>query len=244
MSNILSQFTENNFEAPSNPDVVGGGFSPVETDIYDVIIQNAYLTKSQGGAFGVVLNVMIVNDGVKKHRETIYISNREGQNYYINKTTGQKSPLPGFLTVNELCNVVSGKPLSEQETQDMYVNIYDFELGKEIPKEVPVFVGLTDAKVKAAIQKIKSNKQEKTDDGYIPTSEERETNQIAKFLEAESGKTWFEIQQGKDSTYAKAWLEQWQGKVLDKTTYRGSSRTGVPQNNQNKEKVVTKSLFA
>jgi len=238
---ILKKFSESNFESVQNPDVVGGGYSPLDTGVYEAIIKNAYLIQSQGGAYGLTIDLSIIGDQVQNHKEAIYISNRNGENYYINKNSGQKSPLPGFMTVNELCYLATGKPVSEQEPEGKMVNIYDFDLGKEIPKEVPVITELSGFRVQVAIQKVKQNKQEKTDEGYVPTEEIREFNQISKFLDEETGKTWFEQSNDKESTYKQAWLNQWEGKVLDKTTASNRSRPAPAQ--AGKEKVATKSLF-
>ena len=79
-------------------DRLGGGYQPLETDIYTGVIKAAYAGKSQSGAMNITL---IVQLGDREYRETVYISNRNGENFFVSKDK-KKVALPGFTIINHL----------------------------------------------------------------------------------------------------------------------------------------------
>jgi len=195
-------------------DRLGGGFSPRETDIYTFKIKAAYAGKSQGGAMNVSL---IAVDSQGEYRETIYITNKKGENFFVKD--GKKIPLPGFTIINDLCLIATGEPLSEQETEEKVINLYDFEAKKEVPTSVPMIMALVGAEVSLAIQKNLEDKKEKDAAGdYAPTGETRETNTISKVFHTETKMTVVEALEGaEEAKFWDAWLEKNKGKVFDRT---------------------------
>lgn len=195
-------------------DRLGGGFSPRETDIYTFKIKAAYAGKSQGGAMNVSL---IAVDSQGEYRETIYITNKKGENFFVKD--GKKIPLPGFTIINDLCLIATGEPLSEQETEEKVINLYDFEAKKEVPTSVPMIMALVDAEISFAVQKNLEDKQQKDAAGeYVPTGETRETNTISKVFHTETKMTVVEALEGaEEAKFWDAWLEKNKGKVFDRT---------------------------
>lgn len=193
-----------------------GGFSVLETDIYTGPIKMAYAGQAASGARSVTL--IVEHDG-KEYRETIYITNKKGENFFLNKDDkSKKVPLPGFTTIDDICLVTSGKPLAEQEGEDKMVKIWDNDARKELPKSVPVLTGLLGLVVSLAIVKQLENKNVKDSSGeYVPTGEERETNFIDKVFHTETRMTVAEARNGAEKgTFWDAWLERNKGKVRDK----------------------------
>jgi len=219
-----------------------GGFSVLETDIYTGPIKMAYAGQAASGARSVTL--IVEHDG-KEYRETIYITNKKGENFFLNKDDkSKKVPLPGFTTIDDICLVTSGKPLAEQEGEDKMVKIWDNDARKELPKSVPVLTGLLGLVVSLAIVKQLENKNVKDSSGeYVPTGEERETNFIDKVFHTETRMTVAEARNGAEKgIFWDAWLERNKGKVRDKrvikdgvggTPGRPSSKpvSGPPQAN-------------
>lgn len=195
-------------------DRLGGGFSVRETDIYTFKIKAAYAGKSQGGAMNVSL---IAVDSQGEYRETIYITNRKGENFFVKD--GKKIPLPGFTIINDLCLIATGEPLSEQETEEKVINLYDFEAKKEVPTSVPMIMALLDAEVSLSIQKNLEDKNVKNDAGdYVPSGETRDTNTIGKVFHTETKMTVVEALEGaEEAKFWDAWLEKNKGKVFDRT---------------------------
>ena len=78
--NIFGNMSRDGLE--ESRDVLGGGFI-LPTNVYDGIIKLAYAGKAQSSnAQSVTVHVDI--DG-KEYRETIWITNRDGQNSYPDK---------------------------------------------------------------------------------------------------------------------------------------------------------------
>ena len=77
-----------------------------------------------------------------EYRETFWITNKNGDNFFIDKNDAKKKvPLPGFTIIDDLCLVSTNKPLAQQPAEDKVMNIYDVE-AKEMPKSVPMLVNL------------------------------------------------------------------------------------------------------
>ena len=78
-----------------------GGYSSLATGIYNGVIKTAYAGQSDGGARNVTLVIDIKGT---EYRETIYITNKAGDNFYADKQDPNKKVLmPGYSTVDDIC---------------------------------------------------------------------------------------------------------------------------------------------
>src|SRR5690606_27332136 len=134
-----------------------------------------------------------------------------------NKDSNKKSPLPGFTTVNDICLITTGMELSELETEEKVVKVWDFDAKAEVPKSVPMITAALGKKVALGIIKQLENKNVKGADGkYVPTEETREINQIDKVFHPELKVTVAEARAGKESTFWDAWEARNSGQTRDK----------------------------
>lgn len=211
-------------------DVLGGGFSPLSSNIYDLTIKLAFLTKSQKGAWA--LNIHAETDSGRKYRETIYYTNKEGSNQYSDKKTGQMEYLPGFLQLDGLCLLTVGKPFKslDSEIEVKTIKLYNYEAKAEINTDVPMIMPLIGQKIRAGIQHVVENKKAKGDNGYVPTNEKRESNVIDKFFRERDNLTVSEIlARQTEAKFYKEWLKEWEGKVNDQfKPVAGTGATGAP----------------
>ena len=207
-----------------------GGFAPLATDIYVGTIKVAYAGKSSGGAQSVSLIVDM--PGGKEYRETLYITNKNGENFFLNKQDKTKKvPLPGFTIVDDICLIATGKPLCEQEAEDKTINVYDSDAKKELPKSVPMLVELIGQKIALGILKQIENKNEKDGNGnYVATAETRESNVTDKVFHPEVKLTVVEARQGVETAqFWDGWLERNKGQTRDKRTIKdGAGVAGKP----------------
>lgn len=197
-------------------DRLGGGGFLRETDIYTGTIKVAYAGKSDGGAQNVTI---IFVEGGKEYRETIYITNKKGENFFLNKEDNSKKvPLPGFTLINDICLCTTEKPLSKQETEKKMVNIYDYDLKKEVATSVDCLVDVQGQTVSLGIIKVLENKGVKQGDGsYAPGPETRELNAIEKVFHTESHFTMVEVDAGaEEATFWDSWVEKNKGVTRDK----------------------------
>ena len=196
-----------------------GGYTPLDSDIYTGTIKAMYAGHSQGGAMSVT---MLADLAGKEYRETFYVTNKKGENFYLNPNDKTKKvPLPGFTIVDDICLIVTGKPLAEQESEEKVINIYDYELKKEVPKSVPMLTELLGQKITLGIIKQVENKNVKQGDDYVATAETREINLVDKVFHPEMKLTVAEARNSQEEAkFHDAWAERNRGQTRDKRTLK------------------------
>lgn len=196
-----------------------GGYTPLDSDIYTGTIKAMYAGHSQGGAMSVT---MLADLAGKEYRETFYVTNKKGENFYLNPNDKTKKvPLPGFTIVDDICLIVTEKPLAEQESEEKVINIYDYELKKEVPKSVLMLTELLGQKITLGIIKQIENKNVKQGDDYVATAETREINLVDKVFHPEMKLTVAEARNGQEEAkFHDAWAERNRGQTRDKRTLK------------------------
>lgn len=216
-----------------------GGFALFPTDIYEAKIKMAYAGASQRGARFVHL---IADIGGKEYSETIYVTNAKGENFYHpkdgngNPDPKKKNTMPGYVQVDDICLLISGKPLNEQDSEEKIVKIYDYEAKKEVPTSVPVLVELLGGDIRFAIQQAKEDKNQKDESTgeYKPTGETRDTNNIEKSFHFETKMTVVEIRnEATEPTFHDAWAAKNRGVVRDKSSGAKGGNNGRPPQSGN-----------
>lgn len=200
-----------------------GGFSPLNSAAYEATIKAAYAGQSQGGAHSVTL---IADAGGREYRETVYITNKKGENFFLNKNDKTKKvPLPGFTTINDICLVTVETPLSEMETEDKVINVWDNDAKKETPKSVPMLTSLIGQKVGLGIIEQLVNKNEKDGSGtYVPTAETRVENFIDKVFHYPTNMTVVEATNGAtEPKFHEAWVAKNTGVQRDRREIKDGS---------------------
>lgn len=228
-----------------------GGFQPFDTDIHTGKIKVAYAGESQGGASSVTV---IVEMGAKEYRETLWVTNKKGENFFLNKNDNSKKvPLPGFTVMEDICLVTTGEALADQNAEEKVVKIYDYEVKAEVPKSVQVLVDLIGKEVSLGILRQIENVNEKQGDGtYAATAKTKETNTIDKVFHTETKMTVVEARNGaEEPVFWDSWLERNKGQTRDRREIKddqggnsgrpgASNNTSAPQGGQTTER---KSLF-
>ena len=210
-----------------------GGFAPLETDIYTGVVKAFYAGKSAGGAQSV--SIILAVPGGKEYRETFYVTNKKGENFFINKQDQTKKvPLPGFTIVDDICLCTTGKPLAEQDAEDKVINLYDSDAKKELPKSVPMLMEVVGQTVSLGILKQLENKNVKNESTgeYEATAETRDTNATDKVFHTETKMTTVEARNGAETpAFWDGWLERNKGKTRDKRSIKEgeAGATGAPK---------------
>ena len=187
----------------------------VDSGVYQGTVKNAFIGKSAGGATSVSLEVKL--DSGKTIFETIYVTNREGNNTY--EKEGVIGYLPGFLTVNQIVLFATGKDLFELESEleERIVKQYDSKAGKQVDKPAMVIVPLLEQPILVAIKEVRENKT-KAGDGNkrITLAEDRVYNTIDKVFHPSTFHTQAELEQDKEATYIDTWKKDNEGKLDDR----------------------------
>lgn len=208
-----------------------GGFAPKESGIYTGKIKAMYAGESNGGAKSVSIIVDI--DG-SEYKETCYITNKKGENFFLNKQdTKKKVPLPGFTIIDDICLATTGKALAEQDTEEKVVQVYDADAGKALPKAVPMLIDCLGQEISLGIIKQMVNKNVKQGNDYVPTAEVREENFTDKVFHTETKMTIVEARQGaEEAKFWGTWEERNKGVTRDKRTIKdgqGGAQAGAPK---------------
>lgn len=211
---MFSKLTTTGLE--ETQDHLGGGTQPLESNIYSGVIKAAYGGKSSEGALSVTL---IISLEEREYTETCYVTNRKGENFFLNKIDPTKKvPLPGFTLIEDICLTTSGKSLSQQDIEDKVINVYDFDAKKELPKSVPMLMDLLGQPIAVGIIKQTVNKRTKVGNEYVETKDTKEENVLDKVFHPELKLTVAEARKGDVvPKFWDAWLEKNQGVTKDKT---------------------------
>jgi len=208
-------------------DSLGGFILP--TGIYPCTIDMAYMSKSQKGADAV--NLVLKTQDNREIKQTIYITNREGQPFYTDKQSGDKRYLPGYNQVNSICDLAAGQDLATTASaaEEKTINVYDYDAKKELPKSMPILTPLLGKRIVVGLLNIKENKNVQSGDKWIPGPETRNINEINKAFN-EAGLTQAEIKAGDTvPAFMEKWKEKFGDKEIDKSSkVAGGSVAGAP----------------
>lgn len=205
-----------------------GGRGPLDTGVYDATVKMAYLVNSQSSAAKGALVIFDVNG--QEVRETFWATNKEGKNTYEDKKTKETRYQDGFVKLDDLALLTTGKGILQQDAEEKLVKVYNFTERKELPENKNVLVDLIGKDVRIALVRQTVNKQSKGDDGvYVKTVETRDENVIEKFISAKTGKTVAETLEEKEATYVTEWAKKNEGKTRDRTSKDvGAGTAGAP----------------
>lgn len=208
-----------------------GGYKALESGIYRMNVDLAYVTISKGGATGLNLVFKSGNDELKT---TLWMTSgkaKGGKNFYVDRN-GNKKFLPGFNQANALSLLTVGQPINKLQDEEKVINLYDYDAKKEIPTKVAMVTELLGQEVLLGVIKQIVDKNEKQDDGsYKPSGETRVENEVDKIFRASDRMTVTEIKaQVEDATFIDKWADKWTGVERDKSKGKTSDGTtaGAP----------------
>jgi len=226
--NMLANLKTND-TIKNETDSIGGGRT-LDSGLMDFKIALAYLKKSDSGA----LSVNFVFNGPNKEelKQTFWVTGGDAKgnkNTYKDKN-GDDQYLPGFLIANSVALLSIGKELSEMETEEKTINLYNATAKAEVPTKVPCLTDLHGQEITAGIIKQIVDKTKKDDAGvYQPTGETREENEVDKFFRTKDHMTTAEIRaQAETPVFYETWKAKWTGVTRDKSTKTGGT-AGAPK---------------
>jgi hypothetical protein len=210
-------------------DSVGGG-GVLESGLYPATVTLAYVTKSAGGATGLVLHAKTSMG--RDIRQTLWMTSgtaKGAKNYY--EKDGQKNYLPGFIAANALALLATGKEISELDTETKVVNVYSYEAKAEVPTKVDVPVDLMGKEIIIGLikQTVDKTAKNETTGAYEPTGETRDENEIDKFFRASDKMTTAEIRAAaNEPAFYATWDSKFSGVVRIKAS-KASGTAGAPK---------------
>ena len=209
-------------------DSVGSG-GVLGSGLYPATITLAYVTVSQGGATGLVLQAK-TSEGrdIKSTQWMTSGTAKGGKNFY--EKDGVKNYLPGFLLAQSLALLTTGKEISDLDTETKVVKIYSFDAKAEVPTKVEMVMDMVGKEILIGLIKQTVDKNVKDGNGvYVPSGETREENEIDKFFRSSDRKTTAEIRAKADeAVFVDTWADKWTDKVRNKAT-GATGQAGAPK---------------
>jgi len=176
--------------------------------IYTTEIEMAYMMESKGGAKGISLH--FVTEKGEKYNKDIYMTNKKGSPYYIDKQTKEQRLLPGANDVIKYCELITGKRDAYNVTEDTIYPVWDKESKGEIDKTVSSVVPLIGKIVQLALRETVEDKTalNSGSGNWEPTGDTKIVIEIAAMLDGVTGKTLGEKTAGLESTYKDKFLNK------------------------------------
>lgn len=220
----LAGLDTSGMESVEERDSLGGRILEGGASVFK--IEAAYTQKAKSGAL--MFYTMLVNGDGQKLTDTQCVASGDtkGNKPYYEKD-GKKIPLPGYSHVEFMSDLILGKKLSELQSQEATIKLWNKDQGKEVPTKVTAYPELHGKKVMVGVKKIRDNKM--TGPRYdIPTAEERVYNEVDKYFDAETGKTKTELRGGSDAEFLSKWRDKYEGKLVDNyTEVKGGAQSGA-----------------
>jgi hypothetical protein len=221
MSNTLNDLLKIDSDITPEADATSGNGAPavLESGVYDMELELAYLDRSKGGAMALKCHFTGAPPNMDAYvRNTFWITSGDAKgnkNYYVDRN-GQKRLLPGMAQANAMANILAGKNLSDCTAQEKTIPLWSFEASKEIPTKVVVFTELLRKPLKVGILKKIENKRIQSNGSWVPGPEKREFNEVDRVF-SEDGFTANEIEsKAKDPKAIETWKRRFQGNTVNK----------------------------
>lgn len=204
-------------------DVDYSGKFTVDSEAYPATIKVMFLDRSEKGAAYVNLEAVLdVNGKPRTYKENIYISKADGSLTYTDKN-GEQQPMVGFVTIDTICKLATGKSFAEQVTEQKGMKVRKNQ--QEVVEPRDVLMGLCGAKLTLGIVESK-------EDHYTKPGETTLRNSIRKVF-SEDGRTINEHEANQTSKanggdvveakYIAGWREANAGKLQDRSGKSGNT---------------------
>ena len=203
-------------------DIIYGGSKILPSNIYDFIIETAYIHKSDGGALALVLDVKAKTG--EQFKQSLYFTSGDkkgNKNFYLKKDKS-KHFLPGFNQAHAIGLLACGKGISKlmKLTDKKVINLWDYDAKKELPTTVDMVSDLEGKAITFGITHQIVNAKVKNDKGiYVtdPSGKTREENELGKVFRTKDQLTYAEIlAKETEPKFYKRWLEANEGKVIER----------------------------
>lgn len=205
-----------------------GGFQVLDTDAYKGVIKALYAGKADSGARNVTL-IITLEDG-SEYSETIYVTNKAGETFYVPKNdSSKKVPLPGFTRMNELFLAHTGKPINDasQVWETKQFKVWNSEAREALPTAVQMATDLIGKEILFTVVKELHDKTTKQGNQYVPTGETINKNAFTQVFDVATRKSVNEAIDGKDAEFLDKWIAKNKGKVFDRTDKKAAQQGGA-----------------
>lgn len=191
-------------------------FTIPETNVYKATMLYAYMEQSakEQNTYNIIIRWKLEQGYT--FNETLWSVVKQGSVFSGTNKDGTKKMTYGFQVATRYFATFVGKSL-EQAFENMStktVDVYDFGLRTDVPKQINCFTDSINAQGYVAFQRKVSNKQEKQGDVYVATAE-RKTEPTIAFTTTLDKRTLSELKIATAPTKLDAWQAANAGKDYD-----------------------------
>lgn len=165
-----------------NADNLGGGGFTLDSGMYPMKVDMAYLAKSKGGAMSLKLHLKQLDGRKLTIRETLWVTSGDAKgnkNYYLRNN--KKHLLPGMILADQISKITAGKEMSDLTVEEKTIKLWNSEAGEEVPTTVPALTEMIDSDIYVGVHKVRANRVKLNAAGkYVDTNEERVYNEVHK----------------------------------------------------------------
>ena len=209
-----------------------GSSGPLDSNVYDLTIKYAFMTKSKGGALALNLHLNEASGALLRQQLWVTSGDAKGnKNYY--ERNGKRHYLPGFNIANAVSLLSVGKEISKLDTEEKTIKLYNFDSKSEEPTVVDMVMDLVGKEITCGVLKqvVDKNVKDPATGEYVPSGETRTENEIDKVFRTRDKLTVAEIRRKlTEPVFYEEWTAKWKGKEKDKSTgTKTSGTTGAPQ---------------
>ncbi len=209
-----------------------GSSGPLDSNVYDLTIKYAFMTKSKGGALALNLHLNEASGALLRQQLWVTSGDAKGnKNYY--ERNGKRHYLPGFNIANAVSLLSVGKEISKLDTEEKTIKLYNFDSKSEEPTVVDMVMDLVGKEITCGVLKqvVDKNVKDPATGEYVPSGETRTENEIDKVFRTRDKLTVAEIRRKlTEPVFYEEWTAKWKGKEKDKSTgTKTGGTTGAPQ---------------
>ena len=195
-----------------------GGFVIHETGVYEATLRRMYASKADSGSLGVTLELDLFtdpnSDKTTRMTKTIYVTNSEGENFFISQKDNKQYMNSGWLMIDAIANFATDGEagLAELETEEVFIKrTVD---GQETTVTVEGYPEVADLSLNIGLMKVNKPVSKKVDGKWVDTEEMRDENEIERIFN-EEGFTFleWEANQLDAPEFINKWEKEWKGKT-------------------------------
>lgn len=211
-------------------DVLPGTGYTLDTGMYNMIIDVAYIDTSDKGAVAMKLHLKTADTEGKILRTAFWVrsgTEKGGNTHYVT-AKGIKRPLPGYSQASQVAFITCGKALKDLDVEEKFIKLWNNVAQGEENTKIRHLPELQNKPIMVGVLKIRDNKPVLNNGVYTKTAEERFTNEVDKLF-FPSGISVTELNAGVTTPeFRERWVALYGTKTVDRYETTANSQPDLP----------------
>lgn len=231
----------------TNPDVISGSGYIMDTNLYPMIVDMAYMEKSASGAEALKFHLKMADGSPQTSRQTFWVASGDkkgNKNFFIAKDKSKRL-LPGMIQGDQLTHITCNKCLADMIEEDKTIKLWNRDSQSEENTTVRALTEMLDKPVLVGMLKVRDNKViRNSNGGYDKIADDRFFNEADKLF-FPNGLTVTESVAGEtEPKFRERWISRFpEGFIMDRYEEVTGSQPDLPDV-ESPASAGTGSLFA